>query len=166
MTITKFLADKEREAREVFRTTDQAHPGVARLYRHGRFLLGGEVFMLNGPKEIEFPELRHEPAQTRRMFASRGWRRIVAFQTRNPIHRAHEYIQKTALEIVDGLFLHPLVGETKPRINPSFIQRQKGRILGMAPAPCWVREIAERNGTITQKGQPRFELPNQQTVPC
>jgi sulfate adenylyltransferase len=123
MTITeKFPADKEREAREVYRTTEEAHPGVARLYRYGDWLLGGEVFMLNGPKDNEFPELRHEPAQTRRMFASRGWRRIVAFQTRNPIHRAHEYIQKTALEIVDGLFLHPLVGETKADDIPADVR--------------------------------------------
>ncbi len=114
MTITdKYRADKEREAREVYRTTEDTHPGVARLYEQGDWLLGGDIFLLNGPQVVEFPELRHEPAQTRRMFASRGWRRIVAFQTRNPIHRAHEYIQKTALEIVDGLFLHPLVGETK-----------------------------------------------------
>jgi sulfate adenylyltransferase len=123
MTIAeKFAADKEREAREVYRTTEEAHPGVARLRRHGNWLLGGEVFMLNGPKDAEFPELRHEPAQTRRMFASRGWRRIVAFQTRNPIHRAHEYIQKTALEIVDGLFLHPLVGETKADDIPADVR--------------------------------------------
>lgn len=123
MTIAEiFPADKEREAREVYKTTEEAHPGVARLYRQGDWLLGGEVFMLNGPKEIEFPELRHEPAQTRRMFAARGWRRIVAFQTRNPIHRAHEYIQKTALEIVDGLFLHPLVGETKADDIPADVR--------------------------------------------
>jgi sulfate adenylyltransferase len=123
MTIEeKYLADKEREAREVYRTTDLAHPGVDRLHRYGNTLLGGEVFMLNGPKEAEFPELRHEPAQTRRMFASRGWRRIVAFQTRNPIHRAHEYIQKVALEIVDGLFLHPLVGETKADDIPADVR--------------------------------------------
>ncbi len=123
MTIAeKFKADKEREAREVYRTTDEAHPGVARLYRQGNWLLGGEVFMLNGPKDVEFPELRHEPAQTRRMFAARGWRRTVAFQTRNPIHRAHEYIQKTALEIVDGLFLHPLVGETKADDIPADVR--------------------------------------------
>jgi sulfate adenylyltransferase len=123
MTIAeKYPADKEREARQVYRTTEEAHPGVARLYRQGNWLLGGEVFMLNGPQTVEFPELRHEPAQTRRMFASRGWRRIVAFQTRNPIHRAHEYIQKTALEIVDGLFLHPLVGETKEDDIPADVR--------------------------------------------
>ncbi len=125
MTIAeKYPADKEREARQVYRTTEEAHPGVARLYRQGNWLLGGEIFMLNGPKNVEFPELRHEPAQTRRMFASRGWRRIVAFQTRNPIHRAHEYIQKTALEIVDGLFLHPLVGETKGDDIPADVRIQ------------------------------------------
>jgi sulfate adenylyltransferase len=123
MTIAdKFKADKEREAREVYRTTEEAHPGVARLVHQGDWLLGGEIFMLNGPQNVEFPELRHEPAQTRRMFASRGWRRIVAFQTRNPIHRAHEYIQKTALEIVDGLFLHPLVGETKADDIPADVR--------------------------------------------
>jgi sulfate adenylyltransferase len=130
MTIAdKFPADKEREAREVYRTSDEAHPGVARLYRQGNWLLGGEVFMLNGPREVEFPELRHEPAQTRRMFASRGWRRIVAFQTRNPIHRAHEYIQKTALEIVDGLFLHPLVGETKGDDIPADVRIESYRAI-------------------------------------
>ena len=123
MTIgEKFRADKEREAREVYRTTEEAHPGVARLHRQGDWLLGGDVFLLNGPQEVEFSELRHEPAQTRRMFASRGWRRIVAFQTRNPIHRAHEYIQKTAMEIVDGLFLHPLVGETKADDIPADVR--------------------------------------------
>jgi sulfate adenylyltransferase len=123
MTIAeKYPVDREREAREVYRTTELAHPGVARLYRQGDWLLGGEVFMLNGPEDVEFPELRHEPAQSRRMFASRGWRRTVAFQTRNPIHRAHEYIQKTALEIVDGLFLHPLVGETKADDIPADVR--------------------------------------------
>ena len=120
----KYTYDKEREAREVYRTTEEAHPGVARIYAQGPVLLGGPITLLNRPLDQSFPEFRHDPAQTRRMFAQRGWRRIVAFQTRNPIHRAHEYIQKTALEIVDGLLLHPLVGETKPGDIPAEVRMQ------------------------------------------
>jgi sulfate adenylyltransferase len=116
--------DKTREAQEVFRTTEDKHPGVARLYAQGETLLGGDVWLVDWPTavETEFPEFRHTPAQARRMFARRGWKRVVAFQTRNPIHRAHEYIQKTALEIVDGLFLHPLVGETKADDIPADVR--------------------------------------------
>jgi sulfate adenylyltransferase len=125
MTVAeKYQRDTAKEAREVFRTEDEAHPGVARLHRHGNTLLGGDICLLNWPQPREFPEFRHTPAQTRRMFARRGWRRIVGFQTRNPIHRAHEYIQKTALEITDGLFLHPLVGETKADDIPADVRMQ------------------------------------------
>ncbi len=109
----RYRYDKEREAQQVFRTLDAAHPGVARLYAQGEVLLAGDVWLLDRPAQVDFPEFRHDPIETRRMFDQRGWKRIVGFQTRNPVHRAHEYIQKTALEIVDGLFLHPLVGETK-----------------------------------------------------
>jgi sulfate adenylyltransferase len=120
----KFSYQKELEAENVYRTTEDKHPGVARLHKQGDVLLGGEIWVFELPEgaKTEFPELRHTPTQTRRMFAQNGWRKIVAFQTRNPIHRAHEYIQKTALEIVDGLFLHPLVGETKSDDIPADVR--------------------------------------------
>jgi sulfate adenylyltransferase len=109
----KFSYDKRREAAAVYRTEDTAHPGVARLYGQGETLLGGPVTLLQRPETEPFREFRRDPAETRRLFQSLGWRRVVGFQTRNPVHRAHEYIQKAALEICDGLLLNPLVGETK-----------------------------------------------------
>ena len=104
--------DKDREAEQCFRTTDEAHPGVARLYAQKPRYLAGRVTVFDRP-EPEFPELALDPRETRAAFAERGWRRVVGFQTRNPIHRAHEYLTKVALETVDGLLVHPLVGDTK-----------------------------------------------------
>ncbi len=120
----KYTYDKTVEAEKVYRTTEEAHPGVARLYAQGDVLLAGDIWVFDLPlaAKTEFPELRHTPAQTRRMFAQSGWQTIVGFQTRNPVHRAHEYIQKVALEIVDGLFLHPLVGETKADDIPADVR--------------------------------------------
>lgn len=109
----KFSYDKSREAASVYRTKDAAHPGVARLYAQGDTLLAGPVQLLERRTEVPFAESRRDPADTRALFEALGWRRIVGFQTRNPVHRAHEYIQKAALEICDGLMLSPLVGETK-----------------------------------------------------
>jgi sulfate adenylyltransferase len=104
--------DKEREASQCFRTTDEEHPGVARLYaQHDRYVAGPVTVFER--LEPAFPQLHKDPAATRALFADRGWRRVVGFQTRNPIHRAHEYLTKCALETVDGLLIHPLVGETK-----------------------------------------------------
>jgi sulfate adenylyltransferase len=103
---------KETEAQQAFRTSDEAHPGVARLYAQKDRYLSGRVTLFERP-EPPFPELALDPRETRAAFAERGWRRVVGFQTRNPIHRAHEYLTKVALETVDGLLIHPLVGDTK-----------------------------------------------------
>jgi sulfate adenylyltransferase len=120
----KFEYDKTREAKEVYRTTESAHPGVARVMRQGDMCLAGEVWMLNRPSNVTFPEFRRDPAETRRLFNERGWNTVVGFQTRNPVHRAHEYIQKCAMEIVDGLLLHPLVGETKKDDIPADLRME------------------------------------------
>lgn len=120
----KYTYDKELEAAKVYATTEDAHPGVARLYGLGDVLLAGEIHVFELPEaaQKDFPEIRYKPAESRKLFQDNGWRQIVAFQTRNPIHRAHEYLQKCALEIVDGLYLHPLVGETKKDDIPADVR--------------------------------------------
>ena len=123
-----FEYDREREAERCFRTTDQEHPGVARLYRQEDLYLAGRVTVFDRP-EPPFPELALDPAETRKTFAERGWRRVVGFQTRNPIHRAHEYLTKGALETVDGLLIHPLVGETKSDDVPAATRVECYRVL-------------------------------------
>lgn len=110
---SKFRYHKANEAVRVYGTDDDQHPGVAALLRRGDVALGGTLDVVNLPPHADFQQYRLTPAQTREIFSRRGWRRVVGFQTRNPIHRAHEYMQKVAMEITDGLFLHPLVGKTK-----------------------------------------------------
>jgi len=120
--------DKEREAQQSFRTVDAAHPGVARLYDQRPLYVSGRVTVFDRA-DPPFPELAKDPAQTRAEFAERGWRRVVGFQTRNPIHRAHEYLTKVALETVDGLLVHPLVGDTKSDDVPAVTRVECYRVL-------------------------------------
>jgi ATP sulfurylase len=110
----KYDFDRDLEAREVYKTTDTKHPGVAWLFEHRDEIgLGGRITLAKRTIEREFPQHHRDPAELRALIATRGWRRTVAFQTRNPIHRAHEYLLRCALEICDGLVVHPVVGETK-----------------------------------------------------
>ncbi len=119
----KFQLDKRYFAEKVYGTTDEQHPGVKRTYSLGDIFLAGPVKVFD-KKVIEFEEYNLPPQQTRTIFEERGWKRIVAFQTRNPIHRAHEYLTKCALEICDGLLIHPLMGTTKSDDIPGNIRME------------------------------------------
>jgi sulfate adenylyltransferase len=114
--------DKQEEARLVYRTDEAAHPGVAAVYAQDEMLIGGSIRLFQRQQHSEFLQHRRDPRQTRAAFAEKGWKTIVGFQTRNPVHRAHEYIQKCALETVDALLLHPLVGATKDDDIPANVR--------------------------------------------
>ena len=125
----KYRYSKEEEALNVYRTDDLKHPGVQVIDQSGPVNLAGEVWLLERELDIRFPQYQIDPAKSRILFKEKGWKTIVGFQTRNPIHRAHEYIQKCALETVDGLFLHPLVGTTKDDDIPADVRMRCYEIL-------------------------------------
>ncbi|NET34124.1 MAG: sulfate adenylyltransferase [Cyanothece sp. SIO1E1] len=123
MTITNiFKPDQDHEAQQVYLTTDEAHPGVKALKAEGTVYLGGPIQFIAPIPHTNFLDYRLTPKLTRAEFANRQWHHVAAFQTRNPIHRAHEYITKIALEVVDGLFINPLVGATKADDIPAHVR--------------------------------------------
>ncbi len=117
-----FEYDKQDEARHVYRTDEAAHPGVAAVYGQEEMLIGGSIRLFQRQQHADFLPHRRDPRQTRAAFAEKGWKTIVGFQTRNPVHRAHEYIQKCAMETVDALLLHPLIGATKDDDIPAGVR--------------------------------------------
>ncbi len=118
----RYEVDHDYEAQMVLRTTDEGHPGVQYLKSISPVYVGGKIQMIRRPEHRDFVAYRLAPKETRVLFAAKGWNRVAAFQTRNPIHRAHEYLQKCALEITDGLLIHPLVGETKADDIPAEVR--------------------------------------------
>ena len=125
----KYAHDKELEIPNVYKTTDEAHPGVAQVRKQGNTCLAGDVDVITTTHEPEFADYRLPPAKTLEAFAAKGWKTVAAFQTRNPIHRSHEYLTKVALEMTDGLLIHPLVGETKSDDIPADARMQCYRTL-------------------------------------
>jgi sulfate adenylyltransferase len=122
--ISKFKPDQNQEAQKIYGTTDEAHPGVLAMKSQGEVYLGGPIQVIYPTPCADFQDYRLTPVSTRARFEDSGWRAIAAFQTRNPIHRAHEYITKIALEVTDGLFLNPLVGLTKSDDIPAPVRMQ------------------------------------------
>jgi sulfate adenylyltransferase len=142
----KYTIDKAHECQTVFKTTDAAHPGVKMVMEQGEINLAGPVKVLS---EAEFPsqygEMYMTPAQTRAEFEKRGWKKVAAFQTRNPMHRSHEYLAKVAVEVCDGVMIHSLLGKLKPGDIPAEVRQEA------------IAELIEKyfvKNTVIQSGYP------------
>ena len=147
MTVSeKYTIDKMLECREVFRTTDDAHPGVQKVLAQGEVNLGGAVCVLSeGDYPEEYPDLYLRPLQSRALFEENGWTRVAAFQTRNPMHRSHEHLVKIAVEVTDGVFIHQVLGKLKPGDIPANVRTKA--IQAMI-------DNYFRPGTVEQAGYP------------
>lgn len=142
----KYSIDKQLEAEHVYRTIDPKHPGVAKVLHQGDVNLGGSVVALSeGEFPAKYPDLYIRPAQSRAMFAERGWSRVAAFQTRNPMHRSHEYLVKIAIEVSDGVFIHQVLGKLKAGDIPGEVRTRA--IQAMI-------DNYFRPGTVIQAGYP------------
>ena len=142
----KYSIDKQIEAEQVYRTADPKHPGVAKVLAQGGVNLAGPVRVLSeGVYPVKYPNLYIRPAESRVMFLEKGWSRVAAFQTRNPMHRSHEHLAKIAVEVTDGVFIHQVLGKLKA---------------GDIPAEVRTRAIQAmidnyfREGTVIQAGYP------------
>ena len=142
----KYAIDKNFEAEHVYRTTDPEHPGVAKVLAQGEVNLAGRVRVLSeGDYPVKYKDLYIRPAESRAMFLERGWSRVAAFQTRNPMHRSHEHLAKIAVEVTDGVFIHQVLGKLKPGDIPAEIRTQA--IQAMI-------DNYFRSGTVIQAGYP------------
>ena len=118
----KFRRDLKKEAKSVYGTLDAHHSGVQKIYEEGEYTVSGAIKVDREKIDVQFPSDFLTPSETRAYFEKRGWRTVTAFQTRNPIHRAHEYLTKVALEMTDGLMIHPIVGEVKADDIPAAVR--------------------------------------------
>jgi len=121
----KYTIDKELECKEVFQTTNTDHPGVAIVMAQGKYNIAGKVKVISdGGFPEQYGELYMTPSETRSYFEEKGWSTIAAFQTRNPMHRSHEYLAKIAIEICDGVMIHSTLGELKPGDIPADVRSE------------------------------------------